>query len=264
MKKTTTFLAALLCATMAAATGTPPPPPKSANHHNSSNTSSSSSGAIAGAAAGANSQATSGSKATGGNATGGTSTSSAAGGAGGSAAGGAGGSADSSNQLGNIGTDNSSSSFRSVALALPSPAFTPPLPMASARCERAEQHARSVALGVATWADAVLDTDNCVALELHNRYIASCKYASAAQVEGLLTAKVLPGFKPGDASRLVDLTNAECTALKAPVLAPTALTLPPAVPTSMSCLIVEPPMQQTSVGPARKAAVKKTALRACS
>lgn len=139
-----------------------------------------------------------------------------AGGAGGNAtaAGGAAGDSSASNSLGSVGNDNSSSSFRAYAVALPPPVFTPPLPMT---CPGAEvtQSARSVGWGFVSWADGHTDPRDCTLITLHNDMIQQCQFASAAELKAQLVRRYLPDFRDSNTVYL-DLTPSECAVLRNP------------------------------------------------
>lgn len=234
---------------------------------------------------GGSSKAISGpSSATGGQSTGGSSNAAtgpvnAAGGAGG--AGGLGGSggtstvnapsnANSQNSLGPIsaGNDTSSSSFRSYALALPSPVFTPPLPLSSCPQANVDQMAVAAGLGLFSYAKGTVNTDNCTAIIIYNAMLEQCKFASAQRVLNALSARVVPGFV-ADPISWIDLTPTECVALKKPVIvlppAPAAIFLPPAA-SAPSVPVVVPTCAVAPVVPAKKPSKgkPKTAVAATS
>lgn len=117
------------------------------------------------------------------------------------------------------GTMSDSSSSRFNAYALPAPVFTPPMARVECPTPRIENRAFSVGWGFVSAARGDTTTDDCTAIALRNAYVEQCQYASAKQVQDLLTAKVLPGFKSSTVVYL-DLTQGECTALKAPPLPP--------------------------------------------
>lgn len=184
--------------------------------------------------------------------------SSAAGGAGGSSNVSAPSSATSTNEgntnsLGAIGNDNSSSSFRALAVSLPTAVFTPPLPMSDGNCTNVDQDAGAVGWNFASKASAHQSTDHCVLIKLHNSYLAECQYASAKQIKDLLTAKLLPGFKATD-NGMVDLATDACRALLAPV--------PPTPPTVVNVLQALPPSCPAPVV-AHRGAVKPRKVVGC-
>lgn len=99
---------------------------------------------------------------------------------------------------------------------LPSPVFTPP--MAAVACPGGVDITNeAVSLGWNAVSAARGHTDNsaCVLITLRNAYVEQCQYASAKQVQDLLTAKHLPAFKSSSTVYL-DLTHQECAAFKAP------------------------------------------------
>ncbi len=163
----------------------------------SDSTSSAKAGAIAGALAGSTSKATGGSANS--HAQGGDS----------SALGGAGGALN----------DNS----RSNMWVFPAPVFTPPLPFSD--CPQANVTQQSVAIGwnFFSQASGSVNTDNCTAIILHNKFVESCQYESAQKILYLLSVKVLPGFSTESKPQSLNLTERECQALKAPPVKQTQL-----------------------------------------
>lgn len=150
------------------------------------------------------------------------------------------------NSLGAIGTDNSSSSFRALALSLPAAAFTPPLPMGDGNCTNTEQDAGAGGWNFASYASAKQSTDNCVAIKLHDAYLRECQYASAKQIKDRLAAKVLPGFTPS-ARVALDLTERECRDLQAPVLPPPAPANVVYQPAPVRACVVQKPVVKRKV-----------------
>lgn len=119
------------------------------------------------------------------------------------------GSGNSSNTIGGDST-------RSSMWVLPSPVFTPPLPMiAGCPSANVDQMAFAAGWNFISYADASVNTDNCTAVILYNQYVSTCKWHSAQQVLDLLSKKVLPGFTPSSVE-LVDLDKRQCDALLAP------------------------------------------------
>lgn len=147
----------------------------------------------------ADSNSSSGASATGGNATGG------------------------SNSLGSVGNDNSSTSFRALALSLPSPVFTPPMPLASCPQANVEQEAHAVGWNFYSQAHGSVNTDNCTAIIVYNAMLEQCQYESAQYVLDALMVKVIPGFK-GKSQSGLNLTPQQCHDLKAPPVAVVAST----------------------------------------
>lgn len=138
----------------------------------------------------------------------------------------------STNTLGAVGNDNSSSSFRALALSLPTAVFTPPLPMDTSECAETVQSAGGLFWNGFTKADAARTTDKCTIIRLHNAYLDECQYASAKQVKDRLMVKLLPDFVPSTRVAL-DLTEGECAKLKLP--------LPSAIPGDRINFIVDAP-----------------------
>jgi hypothetical protein len=186
-------------------TNTPPPSPSSKSKSISDADASAKAGAWSGSKSSAKVGDVTAKGGAGGNA-------SAAGGAGGNAAGGTG--TGGSNSLGSVGNDNSSSSFRAYAISLPSPVFTPPMPMT---CPGAEitQSARSVGWGFVSWADGHTDPRDCTLITLHNDMIQQCQFASAAELKAQLVRKYLPDFRDSNTIYL-DLNPNECAMLRSP------------------------------------------------
>lgn len=179
-----------------------------------------SSNAAATAAAAANSSAASKSASTsqaaGGNA-------SAAGGKSDASSSASGGTANGSQQLSGVGNDNSSTSFRALALSLPSPVFTPPMPLASCPQANVEQEAHAVGWNFYSQAHGSVNTDNCTAIIVYNAMLEQCQYESAQYVLDALMVKVIPGFK-GKSQSGLNLTPQQCHDLKAPAVAVVAST----------------------------------------
>jgi hypothetical protein len=126
--------------------------------------------------------------------------------------------------IGQGGNVSDASSFSSHMYVLPAPVFTPP--MAAVDCPAGvsiTNDAASIGWNFASVAHGRTDNSDCVLIALRNAYVEQCQYASAKQVQDLLTAKLLPGFKSSGTAYL-DLTRAECDALKLPPL-PTQPTL---------------------------------------
>jgi hypothetical protein len=100
----------------------------------------------------------------------------------------------------------------------PAPVFVPP--MAAVQCPagvRVSNEAAAIGWNFASIAKGSTDNSDCVLIMLRNAYVEQCQYQSAKQVQDLLTAKHLPGFKASGTVYL-DLTRAECDALKTPVI----------------------------------------------
>lgn len=137
-------------------------------------------------------------------------TNSATGGAGG--LGGAGGNAAG----GSVGGDSVTS--RAWSLFAQPPAFTPPMAPITGCAPLVTQEATSgwLIVGGLSTASGKTDPTDCTLVALRNAKVDQCQYASAKQIEDLLTAKLLPGFKPSAADGFADLDARACAALKAP------------------------------------------------
>ncbi len=104
---------------------------------------------------------------------------------------------------------------------LPAPVFTPP--MAAVDCPAGvdiTNEALAIGWNAVSAARGHTDNSACVLITLRNAYVEQCQFASAKQVQDLLTAKMLPGFAASSTVYL-DLTLAECDALHAPPKAET-------------------------------------------
>lgn len=114
-----------------------------------------------------------------------------------------------------IGGDSVSS--RAWSLFAQPPAFTPPMAPIAGCAPVITQEAASgwLIVGGASKASAKTDPTDCTLIALRNAKVDQCQYASAKQIEDLLTAKLLPGFKPSTVE-FADLAPAACAALKAP------------------------------------------------
>jgi hypothetical protein len=98
------------------------------------------------------------------------------------------------------------------------PAFTPPMAPIAGCAPVITQEATSgwLILGGLSTATGKTDPTDCTLIALRNAKVEQCQYASAKQIEDLLTAKLLPGFKPGPADGFTDLEPRACATLKAP------------------------------------------------
>lgn len=223
--RTSALAVAFLLASAAQANSNPPPPAASPT----SSTSLSASEAAAAAAAKAQAGAQAGAKAVG---TGGKSNATANTGAStsNSSAGGGGG-----------GGGGSVSSGDNNLFVLPSPVFTPP--MAPVDCPAGvdiTNEAFSLGWSAVSAARGHTDNSACVLITLRNSYVDQCQYASAKQVQDLLTAKLLPGFK-SSGTRYIDLTTAECAALKAPPVQKAVAAPEPMAPVVYVDMPADPP-----------------------
>ncbi len=135
---------------------------------------------------------------------------------------------------------------------LPAPVFTPP--MAAVECPAGVKISNeAVALGWNFVSAARGSTDNsdCVLIVIRNAYVEQCQYASAKQVQDGIASKHLAGFERSKTVYL-DLTQAECTAFKAP---------PVTVRTEYITIAPAPAVALSKVAPAPKPAKRhKTVL----
>lgn len=140
------------------------------------------------------------------NAAGGAST---AGGGSSTAVGGAGGAAGSSL------SDNSQSNSRALALFLPPPVHTPPLPKIDCPSANVEQSSMSVGLGVYSQARGSINSDNCALFSGYNAYVSACQYRSAKMLLDMTMQRIVANFAPTDMD-LTDYTPEQCRVLTAP------------------------------------------------
>ena len=99
---------------------------------------------------------------------------------------------------------------------LPAPMFAPQLPAINSPCTNSGQEGFSFGWSFLSRYTAQSSTDNCIALEMYNAAVKSCRYATAGQIMDLLTTKTLAGFQAPKRAELIDLTPTECAALTAP------------------------------------------------
>jgi outer membrane protein OmpA-like peptidoglycan-associated protein len=193
---------------------------------------SSSAGATAGSSATATSGSTAGAAASTGPVLAGGGTSSAAGGTGGTAStgdsGATGGTSGSS--LTSVGGDT-----RAIGLSFAPGASTPPMPAPGGNCAATiTQSSFNVGMGLFSAAKASTDPRICHLIEQRNRFERMCLFASMKQVDDLLTAELLPGFKvPAEMYAIstqdpgyVDMTPDKCAARRPPIV----VVAPPAPP----------------------------------
>lgn len=167
-----------------------------------------------------------------------------------------------SNQLGNIsaGNDQSTSSFRSYLVNLPSAVFTPPLPMSTCPQANVDQSAVAIGWNFFSHAKGSVNTDNCTAIIIYNNFLEQCKFRSAHAILNSLTLKILPGFEAEKATWL-DLTPAECAALKMPVVFPPVPPVTNYVYVEKTC---PTPAPTPKVVPKGKKKIVKKAPRPCT
>lgn len=224
MKKLLPLLALLALASAHATNTTPPKPDPNINVN---------AGAAAGAAAKAGADASS--------------KSSAAGGAADSLSTATGGSSDASGGANSFASD-------SRFYVLPAPMYAPPMAHVDCPSANVDLKGGSVGWSFASGYHHVTDSSDCTLIQLRNSKVESCQYASAKQIEDLLTLKYLPAYKPSDDARFADLTPAECRMIKTPVPAPkqeaTLLTGPGLKPVA-AAECAAPPVKKA---PPRKAA----------
>lgn len=211
-------LASILLAAFALSASAVVHPPEPPAKSPSTTTSTSNAGAAAGAVAGAASLSGSNAQS---NATGGTSSSQ---------------SGSSAASLGSI-NNGDSGSMRSYAVALPAPAFTPPLPIIGCPQANVEQSASAIGWNFASHAEGHINTDNCTAIMIYNAMLDRCAWQSAQVVLMTLTLKVLPGANMPVGADAVDMTTAECATWKSP-----PVKLPPEVVTEIRYLPAPAPL----------------------
>jgi hypothetical protein len=123
------------------------------------------------------------------------------------------GDASASNML-NVG-GSTGDNYSSWAVALPFPAFTPPLPtLPVGSCLHTTQGSRQGGWNFAGAAEGEINPDKCILLTIYNAHVTSCRYSTAKQVLDLMTAKLLEGYVPFNQT-LLDLSPTECVALNA-------------------------------------------------
>lgn len=123
---------------------------------------------------------------------------------------------------------------------LPSPMFAPQLPAINSPCTNTSQEGMSIGFSAFSGYRGGSNTDNCVAIEMYNAAVKSCRYATAGQIMDLLTVRVLAGFQPPKRAELLDLTPSECELLKQP---------PKPAPVALSLILPEPPKPAPVVQP---------------
>lgn len=162
-----------------------------------------------------------------------------------------------------IGGDSVSS--RAWSLFAQPPAFTPPMAPIAGCAPVITQEATSgwLIVGGASKATGKTDPTDCTLIALRNAKVEQCQYASAKQIEDMLTAKLLPGFKPS-AVEFADLAPAACAALKAPqkpepeVRYVSAFPAPASAPVASACeKAPEPAKPAPKAAKVAKAAPKK-------
>lgn len=127
-------------------------------------------------------------------------------------------SANGTNSLGTVDSGNSSK-FNALAISLPAPSFTPPLPMTcpSAEVTQGADHI-GVLFGALDLSQAKAHTDprDCTLITLRTSMIEQCRFKSAAMLEDQLVRKYLPDFKD-TAGEYEDLSPRDCDVLKHPL-----------------------------------------------
>lgn len=146
---------------------------------------------------------------------------------------------------------------KSQMWVLPAPVFTPPLPMSECPQANVDQVALSALWNGVSYAHATVNTDNCTAIIIHNRYIESCQYANASKILSLLSAKVLPGFSDDSQNYWPNLTREQCEILKRPM--PARLPDPLAVPQAATTAPAPALVAATCPSPAPTAKPTRTA-----
>lgn len=155
-----------------------------------------------------------------------------------------------------IGGDSVSS--RAWSLFAQPPAFTPPMAPIAGCAPVITQEAASgwLIVGGASKASAKTDPTDCTLIALRNAKVEACQYASAKQIEDLLTAKLLPGFKASAGEGFVDLDTRACAALKAPPKPEPELRYVTIYQPSTECKAAEPPAPKAAPAKGKKTAAK--------
>lgn len=130
-------------------------------------------------------------------------------------------------------TDNSvinagAGDYKSNMWVFPAPVFTPPLPMTQCPNANVKNMAASGGWSFLSYAEGSVNTDNCTAIILYNKYIETCQYESAQKLLRRLEQRVLPGADQAVPVDYVNLDRRGCDALKVP-LPPVPVVAPPTV-----------------------------------
>ena len=152
--------------------------------------------------------------------------------------------------------DLSSSTARSLSLFLPPPVFTPPMAKIDCASAHIKQSADAQLWSGFSQARAETDPTDCTLIQLRNAKVETCQYASAKQIEDLMVAKHLKGFKPNADVVFTDYSEKECAVLKAPRVEP---------PQAINFIAAEPPKAEckAEVVPMKRAK-HRLAKRSCS
>lgn len=95
-----------------------------------------------------------------------------------------------SSQIGNVGNDSSTSSFRAYALALPSTLNVPQITPATAMCSLSESWGRAIGWNFVAWSGAKQTIDGlCVAERQAAAFEQTCKFRSAAAIRFWIAQK---------------------------------------------------------------------------
>lgn len=122
----------------------------------------------------------------------------------------------------NVGGDSSNYNSKAFAIALPTLAFTPPLPMTTCPTAEVKQDAIGVGMGLFSKASSSSSGKACYAIIMYNDFLANCQYESARRFKHEMALELYPNFKTARYSatdgEMFDLTPTQCFALKQPVL----------------------------------------------
>lgn len=140
---------------------------------------------------------------------------------------------------------------RSWSLFFPPPAYTPPMAPIQGCAARVSQSSVYMGWGAYSKADSGANTDPCTLIAIRNAKVESCQYASAKQIEDLLTEQLLPSYK-ANSVKFDDLTPKECAAIKAPKPVPvpdTPVNLITDAPKTLILTAAEPPKEAPKEAP---------------
>lgn len=120
------------------------------------------------------------------------------------------------------GTYNSDYNAKSLAIALPTLAFTPPMPIQGCPSGDITQDSFGVGMGIVSKASSKSSGKPCYAILMYNDYLQQCQWESARRFKTEMALELYPNFKPagykdGSDSWMFDFTPAECATWRTPV-----------------------------------------------
>lgn len=147
----------------------------------------------------------------------------------------------------NLNQGDSSYASKALAIAMPTLAFTPPLPMTTCPTAEVKQDAFGLGFGVVSKASSSSSGKACYAIIMYNDFLANCQYESARRFKHEMAVELYPNFKTArysaDDGEMFDLSPTKCHDLKKPVVAPVInnyisnYTIPPAAPASAPAVV---------------------------